>query len=270
MSTFTARTRSRTRTRLFASAATVALAALSLTACNDKLGVQDEGAANQVSPSSSSSSSSSSVATPEPAGTKTGTAGQAGGSTSGGSSTGGSSTGGSSTGGSSTGGSSTGGSKGSGGSKSSGGSGTDTSAASVPCSGANTKVTAQTVKRPINHMLLTVTNTGSKICDLYYYPAVNFGDAQSVPPVMKESQPQAVTSLAPGESGYAGVALSGGNDGSGTNGHTAKSLSVYFFDRANNSISPAATPTLPTKGVYVDDSLRVTYWLSDAQDALSY
>lgn len=268
MSTFTARTRLRTRTRLFASAATVALAALSLTACNDKLGVQDEGAANQVS-TSSSSSSSSSVATPEPAGTKTGTTGQTGGSTSDGSTSGGSSTGGSS-GGSSTGGSSTGGSKGSGGSKSSGGSGTDTSAASVPCSGANTKVTAQTVKRPINHMLLTVTNTGSKICDLYYYPAVNFGDAQSVPPVMKESQPQAVTSLAPGESGYAGVALSGGDDGSGTNGRTAKSLSVYFFDRADNGISPAATPALPAKGVYVDDSLRVTYWLADAGDALSY
>jgi hypothetical protein len=119
-------------------------------------------------------------------------------------------------------------------------------------------------------MLLTVTNTGSKTCDLYYYPAVNFGDAQSVPPVMKDSQPQAVTTLAPGQSGYAGVALAGGDNGSGTNGRTAKSLSVYFFDRNNNSISPAATPTLPAKGVYIDDSLRVTYWLSDAQDALTY
>ena len=119
-------------------------------------------------------------------------------------------------------------------------------------------------------MLLTVTNTGSKNCDLYYYPAVNFGDAQSVPPVMKDSQPQAVTTLAPGESGYAGVALAGGDNGSGTNGRTAKSLSVYFFDRDNNSISPAATPALPAKGVYVDDSLRVTYWVSDVEDALTY
>jgi hypothetical protein len=87
---------------------------------------------------------------------------------------------------------------------------------------------------------------------------------------MKDSQPQAVTTLAPGQSGYAGVALSGGDNGTGTNGRTAKSLSVYFFDRNNNSISPAATPALPAKGVYIDDSLRVTYWLSAAQDALTY
>ncbi|MEV0909286.1 DUF4232 domain-containing protein [Streptomyces hokutonensis] len=246
MSAFTARP----RTRLFA-AATVALAALSLTACNDKLGVQDAGA---VSPNSSP------VTTSAPSGTGTG---QSGGSTSGGSSTGGSST---------SGGTGSGGSKTSGGSGSTSGSGSgsNSSTTSVTCSGANTKVTAQPVSRPINHMLLTVTNTGSKTCNLYYYPAVNFDDAQSVPPVIKDSQPQAVTTLSPGQSGYAGVALSGGDNGSGTNGRTAKSLSVYFFDRNNNSISPAATPALPTKGVYVDDSLRVTYWLSSAQDALTY
>ncbi|MBK3570648.1 DUF4232 domain-containing protein [Streptomyces sp. MBT62] len=263
MSAFTARPRLRTRTRLFA-AATVALAALSLTACNDKLGVQDAGA---VSPNSSP------VTTSTPSGTGTG---QSGGSTSGGSSTGNSSTGGSST----SGGTGSGGSKTSGGSGSTSGSGSGTgsgsgsgsgsSASRVACSGANTKVTAQPVSRPINHMLLTVTNTGSKTCDLNYYPAVRFGEAQAVPPVIKDSQPQAVTTLAPGESGYAGIALSGGNDGSGTNGRTAKSLSVYFYDRNNNSITPGATPALPSKGVYVDDSLRVTYWLSSAQDALTY
>ncbi|MEV8542721.1 DUF4232 domain-containing protein [Streptomyces sp. NPDC051572] len=249
MSAFTARP----RTRLFA-AATVALAALSLTACNDKLGVQDEGAATPTS---------STVATQAPSGTKTGGSTGSTGSTSGGTSTGGST---------GTSGSKTSGGSGSGSGSASGsgsGSGTSTSG-SVPCNGANTKVTAQTVSRPINHMLLTVTNTGSKTCDLYYYPAVNFDDAQSVPPVMKDSQPQAVTTLTPGQSGYAGVALSGGDNGTGTNGRTAKSLSVYFFDRNNNSISPAATPPLPAKGVYVDDSLKVTYWLTDAQDALTY
>lgn len=253
MSAFTARP----RTRLFA-AATVALAALSLTACNDKLGVQDEGAGNPTS------STTSSTATPAPSGTKTGGTTGSTGSTSGGST--------GSSGGTGSGGSKTSGGSGSGSGSASGsgsGSGTSTSGR-IPCSGANTKVTAQTVSRPINHMLLTVTNTGSKNCDLYYYPAVNFGDAQSVPPVMKDSQPQAVTTLTPGQSGYAGVALAGGDNGTGTNGRTVKSLSVYFFDRDNNSISPAATPALPAKGVYVDDSLKVTYWVSDAQDALTY
>ena len=252
MSAFTARP----RTRLFA-ATTVALAALSLTACNDKLGVQDEGAANPTS---------STVTTPAPSGTKAGGSTGSTGSTSGGTSTGsGTGSGGTKTSGGA------GSNSGSGsGSASGSGSGSDTPASRVPCSGANTKVTAQTVSRPINHMLLTVTNTGSKTCDLYYYPAVNFDDAQSVPPVIKESQPQAVTTLTPGQSGYAGVALAGGDNGSGTNGRTAKSLSVYFFDRDNNSISPAATPALPAKGVYVDDSLRVSYWVSDVEDALTY
>ncbi|MFJ9248834.1 DUF4232 domain-containing protein [Streptomyces sp. NPDC101776] len=257
MSAFTARP----RTRLFA-AATVALAALSLTACNDKLGVQDEGAAGP---------NSSTAAPTGTSGAKTGGAGQTTGSNGSGGSTGSTGSTGSASG---SGGSSTGGGKTSGGSGTNSdlgtNSGSNASASRVPCSGANTKVTAQTVSRPINHMLLTVTNTGSKTCDLYYYPAVNFGDAQSVPPVIKDSQPQAVTTLTPGQSGYAGVALSGGDDGSGTNGRTAKSLSVYFFDRNNNSISPAATPTLPAKGVYVDDSLKVTYWLTSAQDALTY
>ncbi|MFJ8056647.1 DUF4232 domain-containing protein [Streptomyces sp. NPDC096142] len=246
MPAFTARP----RTRLFA-AATVALAALSLTACSDKQGVQDEGPArtNATAPTSP----------PDPE--KTGGTGQAGGSTDGDSTSGNSQSGNSSTGGSKSSGT---------GSDTGSGTGSNTSERSVPCSGANTKVTAQQVSRPVNHMLLTVTNTGTKTCDLYYYPALNFDDAQSVPPVMKESQPQAVTTLAPGRSGYAGVALSGGDDGSGANGRTARSLAVYFYDRDNNGISPAATPALPPNGVHVDDSLRVTYWLSSARDALTY
>jgi hypothetical protein len=244
MSAFTARP----RTRLFA-AATLALAALSLTACNDVQGVRDEGASvppssTSLSPSPSSSQAGQSAQPVAPAKST-----QPGGSSGGSSSSG-----------------STGGS---GGGTTDSGSDPNAPENGVPCTGANTKVTAQSVERPVNHMLITVTNTGSKVCDLYYYPAIRFQDAQSVPPVIKETQPQAVTTLAPGQSGYAGVILSAG-DGSGSNGHTAKTLSVYFFDRNNNSISPAATPALPAKGVYIDDSIRVTYWLSAPQDALTY
>ncbi|WP_432096911.1 DUF4232 domain-containing protein [Streptomyces sp. bgisy100] len=137
------------------------------------------------------------------------------------------------------------------------------------CTGANTKVTAKQVTRPLNHMLITVTNTGSGLCDLYYYPAVQFGEAQSVPPVFEESKPQAVTTLAPGESGYAGVRLSAA-DGSGSGGHTEKSLAVSFFDARANGVGPVAHPSLPSAGVHIDDSLRVTYWLARAEDALEY
>jgi len=77
-----------------------------------------------------------------------------------------------------------------------------------------------------------------------------------VPPVIEESQPQAVVTLKPGESGYASVSLSA-TDGSGSNGYTAKSLTVYFQGRSGNeSVGAGAHPSLPAKGVYVDDSLK--------------
>ncbi|MFG2374739.1 DUF4232 domain-containing protein [Streptomyces sp. NPDC048504] len=138
----------------------------------------------------------------------------------------------------------------------------------VTCAGANTKVTAQTVTRPLNHLLLTVKNTGSKTCYLYGYPALNFQDAQSVPPVDEDTQPQAVTTLRPGQSGYAGVLLSAA-DGSGSGGRTAKTLKVIFQNRALDFVGSGVKVALPSKGVYIDSSLTTTYWLTDPQDALN-
>ncbi|MFE2881391.1 DUF4232 domain-containing protein [Streptomyces sp. NPDC059272] len=147
--------------------------------------------------------------------------------------------------------------------------GTKASSAAVTCTGANTKVTAQTVTRPLNHMLLTVKNTGSKTCYLYGYPALRFQDAQAVPPVVEDSQPQAVTTLGPGQSGYAGVNLSSA-DGSGTGGYTAKTLSVIFQNRDLDFIGSGVKVPLPSKGTYIDSTLRTTYWLSDPQDAVNW
>ncbi|WP_063735970.1 DUF4232 domain-containing protein [Streptomyces sp. RTd22] len=140
--------------------------------------------------------------------------------------------------------------------------------AAVTCQGSNTKTVAAPVSRPVNHMMLTVTNTGSVPCNLYHYPAVQFGEAQSVPPVIEASKPQAVVTLAPKESGYASVNLSAA-DGSGSNGHTEKSLTVWFQGRtADEDVPAAAHPSLPAKGVYIDDSLKVTYWQSTFEDAI--
>ncbi|MFD8224419.1 DUF4232 domain-containing protein [Streptomyces massasporeus] len=140
----------------------------------------------------------------------------------------------------------------------------------VSCNGSNTTVTAQPVRRPLNHMLLTVKNTGSKMCDLTYYPVLRFDEMQWVPRPIKDSKPQAVTTLAPGESGYAGVSLSAA-DGSGEWGTTGHKLTVGFQGRTPNSDGgPSALPTLPAKGVYYDSTLTVTYWLRDRDDALSY
>ncbi|MFD5914763.1 DUF4232 domain-containing protein [Streptomyces massasporeus] len=145
-----------------------------------------------------------------------------------------------------------------------------TTATGVSCNGSNTTVTAQPVRRPLNHMLLTVKNTGSKTCDLTYYPVLRFDEMQWVPRPVKDSKPQAVTTLAPGESGYAGVSLSAA-DGSGEWGTTSHKLTVGFQGRTPNSDGgPSALPTLPAKGVYYDSTLTVTYWLRDMDDALSY
>ncbi|MEU5887979.1 DUF4232 domain-containing protein [Streptomyces sp. NPDC047461] len=233
------------RTRMLAAAA-LAAATLTLTACNNGQGVDDEGASTE----SAATATDSTTASPEASASKGSTGGATG--SSGGTGSSGSS-GSSGTSGSS---GSTGGSA---------DSASDSSAATVACAKTSTRTTATAVSRPLNHLLLTVTNTGSKNCTLIDYPAVRFGEAQSVPPAFEDSKPQAVVTLAPGESGYASVLLSAA-DGSGSGGYTAKSLEVYFNAAANT----AATPSLPAKGVYVDDSIRVSYWQSAMADALTW
>ncbi|WP_078851431.1 DUF4232 domain-containing protein [Streptomyces sp. NRRL S-237] len=138
----------------------------------------------------------------------------------------------------------------------------------VLCNGSTTRVTAQPVSRPLNHMLITVKNTGSKTCDLTYHPVLRFDEMQWVPAARPETRPQAVVSLAPGESGYAGVLLSAA-DGSGEGGTTGHRLTIAFQGRTPLSDGGAsATPDLPAAGVAYDSSLTVTYWQRGSADAL--
>ncbi|MFJ9059906.1 DUF4232 domain-containing protein [Streptomyces sp. NPDC102409] len=144
--------------------------------------------------------------------------------------------------------------------------GTGTSPAT--CTGADTKLTITSVPRPVNHMLLTVTNTGSTSCSAYSYPFLRFGGAQSVPQVVEDSVPQSVIVLAPGESAYTGVMTSSA-DGSGTGGYSTKDLTVGFQGRDGGSAGPMVNVPLGKK-VYVDSTLAVTYWQTDMDDALMY
>ena len=235
-----------TRTRLLA-ASTIAVAAFALTACGTADGVRDEGASAGTHSSARPGDrgrTSGAATTARAAGTGTG-AGTANGTgkTSGGTAA-------------STAAGATG----------SAGSAGGTRTRHPACGAATTRTTATVVSRPLNHLLLTVTNKGSRTCDLTGYPIVRFGEAQAVPPVAEETHPQAVVTLAPGESGYAGVVLSAA-DGSGVHGYTARTLEVLFGDRGANG---GARPALPAKGVYVDETLTVTYWQQDLDTALSY
>lgn len=138
------------------------------------------------------------------------------------------------------------------------------------CIGANTKVTVTKVSRPINHLLLTMTNTGSKGCNAYHAPLLRFDDAQAVTQIVDDSRPQAVVTLAPGESAYAAILLSSA-DGSGGNGRTAKNLGVFFAPRSGSGSTdtPPDELKLPA-GTYIDDKAGVTYWQSTMDDALTY
>ncbi|WP_329034878.1 DUF4232 domain-containing protein [Streptomyces sp. NBC_01725] len=139
------------------------------------------------------------------------------------------------------------------------------SAARTTCTGSNTKVTVTDVARPLNHLLVTATNTGDRNCDAYYAPLLGFDDAQSVTQINEDSKPQAVVTLAPGESAYASIAL-GGVDGAPTT--AAYKLSVHFAGRDNQgSVGSAANLTLP-KGTATTADTSVSYWQSTMADAL--
>ncbi|MFD4769471.1 DUF4232 domain-containing protein [Streptomyces niveus] len=134
------------------------------------------------------------------------------------------------------------------------------------CTGGNTKVTVTNVTRPINHLLVTATNTGKGTCDAYYAPLLGFDDAQAVTQINEDSKPQAVVTLAPGESAYASIAL--GGDGSPD--IAAYKLSVHFAGRANQgSVGSPANLTLP-KGTMISDTTSVSYWQSTMADALTW
>lgn len=140
----------------------------------------------------------------------------------------------------------------------------------LACTGSNTKLTMTAVQRPANHMLLTMTNTGSKACNAYNYPYLRFGEAQSVPSTFEDSKPQAVATINPGESVYTGV-LTSAADGSGEWGYSTNDLGVSFETLGGDSDTSGAEVKVPlAKSVYVDSSLRVTYWQMSMDEALQY
>ncbi|MFJ7191977.1 DUF4232 domain-containing protein [Streptomyces bacillaris] len=141
------------------------------------------------------------------------------------------------------------------------------SAARTACTAANTRVTVTQVSRPINHLLLTLKNTGSGLCDAYYAPHLRFDEAQSVFPILESSKPQAVVTLAPGEEAYAGIGLSG-EPGQGTL-NKSKNLSVYFAKRNGSTYDKPAALKLPAETTW-DENGFVTYWQSDRATALMF
>ncbi|MFD5661371.1 DUF4232 domain-containing protein [Streptomyces hirsutus] len=136
----------------------------------------------------------------------------------------------------------------------------------VTCTTANTKLTVTEVSRPINHLLLKATNTGTKPCYAYSAPYLRAGaDAQAPLPWAEETTPQAVVVLKPGQSAYAGITTSS-PDGEG--GSTTKTLGVFLADKKGNPLDDEKTLKLPNGGVFFNSAATVTYWQDNAADAL--
>ncbi|MEU1666558.1 DUF4232 domain-containing protein [Streptomyces sparsogenes] len=256
ITTFTAR---RARTLRLAAAGLTAVAALTLTACNSSegTGTKSEGKAD----------SASSAPADQASGSQGG--GEAG-SPQGGSDKGGSGNGGTEKGGTEKGGSekagaaNSSGSAGSSHSKGSGGSsGSDNSEQEIgPCDINKLSIGVKTVKRPLNYAVLEVNSHAGVDCNLVGYPILNFNDAQAPIPVNEATKPQAVVTLAPGETAYAGIRLSAA-DGSGKHGYKATSLKVYLQDSDDSK-----SVELPGGSLYLDSTAQVTYWQSDLSNAL--
>ncbi|MEV5603104.1 DUF4232 domain-containing protein [Streptomyces sp. NPDC052299] len=138
----------------------------------------------------------------------------------------------------------------------------------VTCTGANTKVTVTKVSRPLNHLLLTVTNTGDRPCYAYHAPMLRFDGAQAVFRVLQDSKPQAVVTLAPGRSAYASIGLTG--EPNGQKPYPSKHLGVTFADRADAPLNGSPVELTLPAGTYWDDNGFVTYWQSEMADALTY
>lgn len=141
------------------------------------------------------------------------------------------------------------------------------SARQVPCTASMLKLKVQTVPRPINHVLLTATNTSGRTCNFaaQAYPFLRFDDGQqAVTPVFEDSKPQAVVSLAPGEAAYAGVMLSSG-DSAEKPVEVSKIGVAVSRDVALNEVPVQGGP------VSVQPSVaQVTYWQRDMSDALMW
>lgn len=136
----------------------------------------------------------------------------------------------------------------------------------VTCTTANTALTVAEVSRPINHLLLKATNTGTKPCYAYSAPYLRAGtDAQAPLPWARETTPQAVVVLEPGQSAYAGITTYS-PDGEG--GSTAKTLGVFLADKKDDATGQEKTLKLPNGGVFFNSAATVTYWQDNAVDAL--
>jgi len=212
----------------------LSLSALALTACDP--GSADAAAPGTTDPASSSSPKESNAAS---------TGGAASATPSGSSASGGSGKG------------STGGTASSGGTG-----GQNTTEGDVPtCRTNQLTFTVTPVSRPVNHALITATNTSDSACRVpRNQPVVTFGDLDGQADLMGEAT-SAETALEVGKSAYAGLLLSRADS---AGGQKVQTVSIALTaDAKPTAVQIAGNPLV------ISDP-QVSTWFATSADALTY
>ncbi|CAM5735799.1 hypothetical protein SHIRM173S_00512 [Streptomyces hirsutus] len=144
---------------------------------------------------------------------------------------------------------------------------TTKASSTVTCTTANTKLTVTEVTRPINHLLLKATDTGTKPCYAYSAPHLRAGaDAQAPLPWVRETTPLRPWWCSSPVSPRTRASTTSSPEGEG--GATTKTLGGFFADKKGGATSTEKTLKLPNGGVFFNSAATVTYWQDNAADAL--
>jgi hypothetical protein len=126
------------------------------------------------------------------------------------------------------------------------------------------------LREPINHVMISATNTSKLPCHLNKFPSLRTFQSQTI--IIRaaaDTKPASVILLAPGATAYAGV-MTNSADGSGTNGRQVSALSVELQSSGaeGGGVGRPVSVPMPASANYVDSSATVTYWESDLQSAI--
>jgi hypothetical protein len=123
---------------------------------------------------------------------------------------------------------------------------------------------------PINHVLISATNTSRLPCRLNRYPLLRTFQAEKAPiGAVESTKPATPVLLAPGAKAYAGL-MTNSADGSGKNGKNIPLLILQLqpSDAGAGGVGRPASVAMPQNAQYVDSSAFVSYWESDMQSAI--
>ncbi|CAM5670809.1 hypothetical protein SAVIM338S_07024 [Streptomyces avidinii] len=123
--------------------------------------------------------------------------------------------------------------------------------------------------KTVRHILLTVTNTSDKKCDVYRYPRVQLGDAKAPVAEIKDSaEPgKPSTTLEPGKQAHAALLLNGPMDEA-----QAKTMTVVLqgLKGGNDATEPIGVALPGVDVLFYNDFARVTHWTTASGYALRF